>query len=77
MTNMNIEKRKNEYYKFIEDYKNNHMFCPICGYENYTSTLFGFVFDLTTKEKYKDLNDCVCLKCGSIHTKHDRTHLKK
>lgn len=69
---MNNEQTKKEYYDFIDQYNSKHESCPSCGAKEYTSTLLGFPIDLSSKDTYRDLNDCVCVYCGHKHTKHER-----
>lgn len=56
-----------------KEYDKNHALCPNCGYDHYTTTLAGFTRDVDHPELYKDLNDCVCGRCGDKHVRHDRT----
>lgn len=57
---------------FKKEYYLNHKFCPKCGNEGHSTTLVGYILDMDKKEEYKDLNNCVCSKCGDIHTAHER-----
>ena len=57
-------------------YKKQHELCPKCGYKGHSSTLMGYVLDMNKKEEYKNLNICVCLKCGNRHTYHERISRK-
>lgn len=66
-----------EYDKFMNDYQENHLYCPKCGYDYYESTLVGYVLVRGKENEYKDLNKCKCSKCGDKHTKHDRVNIEK
>jgi len=61
-----------KYEEFMKNYKNEHELCPNCGAKEHSSTLVGYVFNHDEPEKYRDLNRCQCLKCGNIHTTHER-----
>jgi hypothetical protein len=65
-----------EYKSFMAEYKKNHKVCPKCGSEKYSSTLAGYIFDHSEKDKYKDRNNCVCFDCGDTHIKHDRVSIE-
>jgi hypothetical protein len=56
----------------LEEYKKTHKYCPKRGSIDYSTTLMGYILDMNKKEKYKDLNSCVCTKCGDKHTAHDK-----
>lgn len=60
-----------EYDEFMDDYDKKHQVCPICGSDDYISTLMGYVLDSDNPQDYKDLNQCTCQSCGDIHTYHD------
>lgn len=58
--------------EFMKDYNNKHRLCPHCGFDLCHSTLATFVYTPDLKDTYKDVNRCVCFKCGFVHVKHDR-----
>ena len=66
------KKEKQEYDRFMKDYKENHKYCPVCFRESYNITLVGYIFNLQQKDSYKDLNLCECINCGDKHTFHER-----
>jgi ribosomal protein S27AE len=57
----------NEYSKFMENYRNDRKYCPKCGHEEYDMSLIGYPLELDSTWKYKDMNECVCSKCGNKH----------
>jgi ribosomal protein L32 len=57
---------------FKKEYHKKHKLCPKCGASQNVTTLIAYVLYPDKKEEYKDLNDCVCLKCGDRHTVHER-----
>ena len=57
---------------FRERYRKDHMLCPVCGAKEHSSTLAGYPLNVNDMESYKDLNKCVCSKCGNKHLVHDR-----
>ena len=64
-----------DYINFIdndEEYHKQHKYCPKCGGEQHTTTHVGYVLNWDKKDEYKDLNRCVCTKCGDNHSAHDR-----
>ena len=61
-----------EYEEFMAKYKEDHKCCPNCGDVHYNTTLMGYVFNRDNPDEYKDLNRCVCSKCGFKHTRHER-----
>lgn len=67
---------RDEYDKFMEQYDEDHKFCPECCSEMYGCTLVGYILDLDNKDDYKNLNRCTCVDCGDCHTVHDRVKLK-
>jgi ribosomal protein S27AE len=64
------EKPSKEYTKFMKKYGKDHKFCPKCGEISHWSTLVGYIYN--PEREYKDLNRCTCIKCGDIHTFHER-----
>jgi hypothetical protein len=66
------EESSKEYDDFMKEYHKQHECCPKCGETGCTTTLVGYVLNMDKKEEYKDLNKCVCSKCGDKHTIHDR-----
>ena len=64
--------REFAYDKFMYEYDNLHKCCPKCGDEQHSSTLMGYILNMDKPEEYKDLNCCTCMKCGDIHTTHQR-----
>lgn len=66
------EKLSKEQDEFLNDYNIKHKYCPVCGFEICRTNLVAFRLDLNNKEDYKDLNTCVCVRCGSRHKRHDR-----
>ena len=70
------DEKSSEYDEFMKEYEKLHKFCPKCGGENYSVTFVGYPLDLKKKDKYKDLNTCVCSECGDKHIVHDRIPLK-
>lgn len=71
------EEYRKEYDKFMVQYKKDHEVCPKCGDKNHSSTLAGYVMCSDRREEFKDLNDCVCSKCGDKHTCHERIGAKE
>lgn len=67
-----MENREKEYDDFMNEYNSNHKYCPKCGAEGHTTTLVSYVLNMDKPEEYKDLNNCVCSKCGDKHTAHER-----
>jgi len=61
-----------EYDVFMKEYKKMHDACPKCNSIIHSTTLVGYILDMSEKEKYKDKNRCVCLECGDTHITHDR-----
>ncbi len=68
---------KDDYDKFMLEYKLLHELCPQCGTKEHSTTLMGFILDLSDKESYQDTNRCECVKCGNIHTYHERISEKE
>lgn len=66
------EESSKQYDEFMKEYHKQHKYCPKCGGEQYTTTLMGYMLDWDKKDEYKDMNICVCMKCGDIHSAHDR-----
>lgn len=64
------------YQTAIRHYRENHACCPNCGSDDCVETLGSFPLDVNHPEKYKDLNDSRCCKCGHAHKVHDRTPRK-
>ncbi len=75
-SNINSTKINTEYDEFMEQYHFNHECCPVCNDTSCRSTLVGYVLDMNKKEEYKDLNRCICSKCGNTHTTHDRIKMR-
>jgi len=65
-----------QYDKFIKEYDSVHKYCPICHELEHTTTLVGYILNLDKKDEYKDMNICICTKCGDRHSKHDRNNIK-
>ena len=66
------------YKKFMTQYATDHEACPKCGQiSNFETTLRGYAFCEEYPETYKDLNSCVCQKCGDRHVYHDRVKSKR
>lgn len=63
--------------KFKKEYHEKHKLCPKCGALQHSTTLAGYILNPNKKEEYKDLNDCVCSKCGNRHTEHDRISVEQ
>ena len=61
-----------DYDKFMKDYKLRHALCPKCKHEHCSSTLKAYPMYADRRHEYKNLNKCICLKCGDVHTKHER-----
>lgn len=66
------EESSKAYDEFIDEYKRLHACCPKCGETGCTTTLVGYILNMDKKEEYKDLNKCICNKCGDKHIMHDR-----
>jgi len=66
------EESLRRYDEFMCEYEDKHRYCPKCGHDDHTSTLVGYILDWGKKDEYKDMNRCVCIKCGDKHSKHDR-----
>lgn len=64
-----IEKSAEMYRK---EYYNARKHCPKCFSENHSSTLVGYIIDMSKPEAYRDDNRCVCEDCGDVHTTHYR-----
>lgn len=62
----------NHYRALMDQYREQHKYCPKCGHDSHTTTLMAYILNTDKPENYKDLNKCVCSKCGDIHTTHDR-----
>jgi hypothetical protein len=62
----------NEYNKFMKAYNLAHECCPQCGSKMCTTSLVGYLLDLSKKDDYKDLNKCSCYDCGDKHIMHER-----
>ncbi len=71
------ENSRPEYDNFMKEYDLKHASCPKCGHHECTSTLVGYALDMDNKEDYKDLNKCVCQRCGNVHTMHDRKPMRE
>jgi hypothetical protein len=76
-TSLCVDKPSKEYKKFMRKYSKAHKVCPKCGSKMHSTTLVGYAFYSEKKEEYKDLNDCVCSKCGDKHTAHERISVKE
>lgn len=61
-----------DYDVFMKKYRKEHGACPKCGATSHSTTLAGYILDMSNKEAYKDLNACECYECGDRHTAHDR-----
>ncbi len=61
-----------QYDEFMKEYHRQHKCCPKCGGEQHTVTLVGYVLDWDKRSEYKDMNTCKCVKCGDVHSVHDR-----
>lgn len=70
------EESSNRYSEFMNQYHNQHKYCPECGCEHYTTTLVAYILNWDKRDEYKDNNKCVCSKCGDVHTTHDRVSNK-
>ncbi len=66
------EKSPLQYREFMQNYHNQHKYCPKCSSEQHTTTLVAYVLDWDKKDEYKDKNRCECTKCGDKHSTHDR-----
>lgn len=66
------EESSKQYDEFMDEYYKQHECCPKCGAEEHTSTLVGYVLNCDSKDEYKDMNRCECMKCGDKHSAHDR-----
>ena len=66
------EESSKQYDMFMKEYHKKHKYCPKCGCEQHTTTLVGYILNWDKKDEYKDLNRCVCTKCGDNHSAHDR-----
>lgn len=70
-----LESRR-EYDLFMLSYHKEHECCPKCGSTDHSTTFMGFIMDSANRDAYKDLNNCVCSKCGDKHTYHERVKKK-
>jgi transcription elongation factor Elf1 len=70
-------KPSEEYNEFMREYELQHKCCPKCGHHECSSTLVGYILYMDKKDEYKDLNKCVCSRCGDRHTTHDRVPLRE
>ncbi len=66
------EESLKEYNTFMDGYHKKHECCPKCGSKEHWTTLMGYPLVSGKEDEYKDLNSCTCLKCGNIHSAHDR-----
>lgn len=66
-----IENRK-RHSEFLKWYRQQHELCPKCGHDSYETTLMGYVLMWETRYDYKNMNRCKCVRCGDVHTTHDR-----
>lgn len=66
------EESSKQYSEFMREYHNKHKYCPKCGGEQHTTTLVDYILNWDKKNEYKDMNRCVCTKCGDNHSTHDR-----
>lgn len=66
------EESSKQYDIFMREYHSKHECCPKCGNKQHTTTLVGYILNWDKKDEYKDLNRCVCTKCGDNHSAHDR-----
>jgi len=57
---------------FKSQYEENHICCPKCRSEIFTSSLYQYAIDIDDMGNYKDENKCVCLVCNDTHIRHDR-----
>lgn len=71
------EESLKEYNEFMAEYHKKHAVCPKCGSDKYVTTLMGYMLDSNKKEEYKDLNGCVCVKCGDVHTAHEMISIEE
>lgn len=60
---------------FMNQYRKDHALCPKCKSSTHSSTLAGFIFYADKADEYKDLNNCVCSRCGDRHTTHERVSI--
>jgi hypothetical protein len=61
-----------KYTSFMNQYRKDHALCPKCKNSCHYSTLVSFAYNTDKPEEYKDLNKCVCSKCGDKHIGHER-----
>lgn len=54
--------------KTLDDYNNEHRYCPNCGSNKYKTTFVGYIF--YDYEKYVDRNGVLC-ECGWNGIVHD------
>lgn len=66
------EESSKRYSEFMKEYHNQHKYCPKCDNKQHTTTLVGYILNWDKKDEYKDMNRCVCTKCGDNHSTHDR-----
>ncbi len=67
---MSIVQNKKDYYEYTKEYNRLHATCPICGSKDYISTLLSFTY--SNSIEYKNMNECICNKCGYKHIVNDR-----
>ena len=67
-----LKESRIRYGEFMKQYRLDHEVCPKCGSKDHSSTLVGYVFNSEHPEEYKNLNDCICVNCGDMHTYHER-----
>lgn len=68
-----MDSRK-EYEEFMREYEYRHEACPKCGSLAHSTTLVGYIVNMSNKEAFKDRNQCTCLECGDRHIFHDRVN---
>jgi hypothetical protein len=64
-----------EYDSFMNQYHKDHALCPKCKNSGHTSTLVAYAYHSGKPDGYKDLNKCVCSRCGDRHTTHERVSI--
>lgn len=58
--------------EFRKEYNRLHACCPKCNSNACTTTLIGYILDMSSPDEYEDKNNCICNNCGDIHIVHDR-----
>lgn len=71
----NLHNDYDTYATFMKKYEDDHRCCPNCGSDSYKTTYLVYILDTSNTKDYKDMNTCICNKCGDVHKKHDRVKI--